>query len=91
MPIARHSTKHPQERSVRLGHNAEQSGAALQMLGERKTEMGRLEEAATAYRAALQEFSAEGVHRYCDLVEENLDRVLRKLHESGAELDAAPD
>ena len=57
-------------------------GNALLILGDRQAEAERLEQAADAYRAALAAFDAEESPRHRDMIEGNLQRVLKKLQES---------
>jgi len=51
-------------------------GTALQTLGERESGTARLEEAVTAYRAALQEFTRERAPYWHQIAEQNLTRTL---------------
>ena len=62
-------------------------GNALRTLGERESGTGRLEEAVQAYRAALEEFTAEGLSRNRDIVQNNLNNALHRLPEIGSAAD----
>ena len=60
-------------------------GNALQTLGARESGTARLEQAVEAFRAALEEYTADESPRYHDTAQNNLDRALRKLRERGVE------
>ena len=51
----------PRARAARLGHDPNNLGNALRLLGERESGTARLEEAVAAYREALQERTRERV------------------------------
>ena len=64
---------------------------AASTLGERESGTERLEQAVAAYRAAIEEFAAEGISRYRDRAQNNLNNVLQRLRERGAEPSSAAD
>ncbi len=59
------------------------------MLGERKSGTARLEEAVSAYRAALQERTRDKVPLDWAMTQNNLGNALRALGEREAETDKA--
>jgi tetratricopeptide (TPR) repeat protein len=67
-------------------------GTALRALGERESGTARLEEAVSAYRAALEEWRRDRVPLHWAMTQNNLGNALRALgeRESGtARLEAA--
>ena len=56
-------------------------GAVLQSLGERESDTARLEEAAEAFRAALQEYTRERVPLDWAMTQNNLGNTLWRLGE----------
>jgi hypothetical protein len=64
-----------------VGVNSEQPGTALRILGERENGTARLEEALTAYRAALEERTHERVPREWAITQNHLGTALRTLGE----------
>ncbi len=56
-------------------------GNALATLGQRESGTARLEEAAAAFRAALEVFELAGAEHYIDMVKENLERAETLLRE----------
>ena len=66
-------------------------GNALSTLGGRESGTECLEQAVVAYRAALEEFAAEGMSWHRDRAQNNLNNVLQRLPERGAEPSSAAD
>jgi hypothetical protein len=56
----------------------------LGSLGERESGMARLEEAVTAYRDALKEWTRENAPHYHEMAQERLDRALKLLKQRTA-------
>ena len=54
-------------------------GNALRSLGERESGTARLEEAVTAYQAALEEFTEENAPHYWTVTQQNLENARRAL------------
>ena len=63
-----------------MGHDAEQSRAVLRTLGERRAD-GRLEEAVSAYRAALLQWTRDKVPLQWAMTQDNFGAALLTLGE----------
>src|ERR1700693_2982219 len=71
--------KNPRARAARLGHDPEQSGAALRALREREVGHARLERAGAAFRDALEEYTRERVPLDWAMTQNNLGATLQTL------------
>ena len=68
----------PPARPSQLGHHPEQSRQCTQALGEREIGTARLEEAVTAYREALLEWTRQRVPLNWATTQNNLGNALRR-------------
>jgi tetratricopeptide (TPR) repeat protein len=81
----------PRARSAPMGGGAGGLGNALRALGERESGTARLEEAVSAFREALKEYTQERVPLQWAFTQMNLALVYRALFEKDHQLNYLDD